>query len=261
MLTEKMKRIDYLTHVIDRDRYVVAAGIQAVESSINARAWTTTGRGPYQWDDDDYRKEFGVWMNEVYRVMDVLRKVSLDKTDCTTDEIKVRAARKAALEIIETPHHHHREMVAGDLGLFDPSVAEIAKLRNELKEVQAKLKQYEPETDHAYCNKCGYYGPVIDDGRHNRRDGTQCNYSICKREPLKEITPEMRQIYLGILVMICHAHGDDGIDPSDLIKRLQSLLVFDLVIDICQSAFERGLIEYNSKSFVVAVGAPNYGIT
>lgn len=260
MLTEKMKRIDHLTHVVDRDRYVVAAGITAVESAVRARQWVLQGRGPYEWDDDDYRKEFGIWMEEVYRVMDVLRKVSFDKTDCTTDETKIIAARNAAYEIIKAPIQH-REMIAADLGLFDPTIPEITRLRNELKEARDMLKQYEPENNLGYCRICGYCGPVENDGVHLRDDGSKCNYLITKHEPVRELTPEMRPVFLETLVMVCKAHGDKGIDPNDLIRRLQRLMTFDIVIDICQTALERGRIDFNKDAFVIAVEPIKYEIT
>lgn len=259
MLTEKMKRIDHLTHVIDRDRYVVAAGITAVESAVRARQWVLQGRGPYEWDDDDYRKEFGLWTEEVYRTMDILRKVSFDKTDCTTDEAKTNAARKAAYEIIRAPIQH-REMIAADLGLFDPSVSEITRLRNELKEARDKLKQYEPIEDLGCCRICGHCGPVENNGYHLRDDGSPCNYLIVKHEPVKELTPEMRPVFIETLVMICKAYGDKGIDPNDLIRRLQRLMTFDIVIDICQTALERGRIDFNKDAFVIAVEPISYGL-
>lgn len=260
MLTEKMKRIDHLTHVVDRDRYVVSAGINAVETAVRARQWVLQGRGPYEWDDDDYRKEFGIWMEEVYRVMDVLRKVSFNKTDCTTDEAKINEARKAAYEIVRAPIQH-REMIAADLGLFDPTISEITRLQNELKEARDKLKQYEPIEDLAYCNRCGYCGPVPENGIHDRPEGTQCHYTAGKREPVKTLTPEMRLVFLETLVMVCKAHGDKGIDPNDLIRRLQSLMTFDIVIDICQTALERGRIDFNQNALVIAVEPISYETT
>src|SRR3546814_11363092 len=53
------EEIERLMHVIDRDRYVVAAGIVELTNSIRGRRWICEGRGPYEWGDEEYQLEFG----------------------------------------------------------------------------------------------------------------------------------------------------------------------------------------------------------
>jgi len=250
LLKEVVSKIEHLEHVIDRDRYVVAAGIKSVETSIKAREWTLTGRGPYEWDDDDYRKEFGIWMDETYSSLAILRKVAWDKSDCTTDSEKIDRARKAALEIMKRPLGH-REMIAADIGLFDPRDSEIVKLKNQLLEAQIELTKYKPNYDNGFCNKCGYFGKVEGQGFHQRPNGTDCHYQIVKTIPVDKLTSEFINISIETTVMMCKALG--SIDPNLLISTLQQRMKFDCVIEVLQCALERNQISYNPDGFVVAV--------
>jgi hypothetical protein len=108
---------DHLRHVIDRDRYIVAACIGQIERACRGREWTLEGRGPYEWDDDDYRKEFGIWLEDVLASLEPLRKVAWDKSDCDNSEARVIAAKEAASEMLKRPHGP-REMIAADIGYF-----------------------------------------------------------------------------------------------------------------------------------------------
>jgi len=250
LLEKEKEEVARLTHVIDRDRYIVAAGIVAIETSLKARSWTLEGRGPYEWDDDDYRKEFGIWMTEVYNTTDILHRVSFDKTDCTTDPERIQAARNAAQEIIKQPIRH-REMIAADLGLFDVRDAEIAKLKHQLFEVQTELAKYKPNYNNGFCNKCGYFGEVVDNGNHKRPDGSDCPYLIAKTIPVDKLTPEFINISIETIVMMCKALG--SIDPNVLITTLQQRMKYELVIEVLQLGIERGKITYNLNGFIVAV--------
>lgn len=124
-----------LMHVIDRDRYVVAAGIVEITNSIRARRWICEGRGPYEWDDDEYQKEFGAALDEVETVLGILGIISFDKTDCTRDEKLVAEARAAGIELVRQwktrKAERMRPMLASDIGLevIDPRDAEIARLK------------------------------------------------------------------------------------------------------------------------------------
>ena len=250
LLEKERAEVARLMHVIDRDRYVVAAAITAIETSVRSRAWTLEGRGPYEWDDDDYRKEFGLWMNEVYSTMDILRKISFDKTDCTTDPDRVKAARDAAKEILKQPLGH-RDMIVADLGLFDKRDSEITKLKNQLLEAQNELVKYKPNYNNGFCNKCGYFGEVVDSGNHNRPDGSDCPYLITKTTPVDKLTPEFINISIETIVMMCKALG--SIDPNVLIAALQQRMKFDCVIEVLQLAIERGKITYNPDGFIIAI--------
>lgn len=88
-----------LQHVIDRDRYVAAACLGAIEKVLSSRAHLAEpGRGSYEWDDERYQQEFGLALDEIKEALWPLRRLAKDKTDCATDPDKVVAARAAGHE-------------------------------------------------------------------------------------------------------------------------------------------------------------------
>ena len=91
--------VERLTHVIDRDRYAAAACVGAIEHVLHARRWLReAGRGSYAYDDERYQEEFGLAFDEIQEALRPMRALSKDKTDCTRDEDKVKAARAAGAE-------------------------------------------------------------------------------------------------------------------------------------------------------------------
>lgn len=102
--------VERLTHVIDRDRYAAAACVSAIEHVLHTRRWLReAGRGSYAYDDERYQEEFGLAFDEIQEALRPMRALSKDKTDCTRDEDKVKAARAAgakkfaALAALATP--------------------------------------------------------------------------------------------------------------------------------------------------------------
>ncbi len=159
--------VDHLMHVIDRDRYVVAHGVVAVENEIRGREWLLTGRGPYEWDDDDYRKEFGDALEAIRDAMEPLRKVGWDKSDCTRITERVIAAKEAAAEMLKRPIGP-REMINADL-FGDPRDKQIEALIEQLREAREALKVLcdlpivendAPNTLH--LSSGSYQGPAVD---------------------------------------------------------------------------------------------------
>ncbi|MFC4255423.1 hypothetical protein GRI97_08280 [Altererythrobacter xixiisoli] len=107
---------DRLMHVIDRDRYIVAAVMTGIQAAINGRYWLSGGRGPYEYDDDRYQQEFGAALNEIEGAMQPLGVVAFDKADCATGPAKVEAAKQAAIAYLKRPQKR-REIIAADLGI------------------------------------------------------------------------------------------------------------------------------------------------
>jgi len=88
-----------LAHVIDRDRYIVAAALQDINGVLHSyNHLAEPGRGSYAWDDDRYQAEFGNALDALKRALAPLSLMAADKSDCTTDPEKVAAARKAGKE-------------------------------------------------------------------------------------------------------------------------------------------------------------------
>lgn len=118
--------VQRLMHVIDRDRYVVAACLGQINAAIDGRVWLLEGRGPYEWDDDRYREEFGDALKSIREAAQPLSIVAWDKSDCTRIEERVKAARHAARELLAKPIGP-RAMIAADV-FGDPRDAEIERL-------------------------------------------------------------------------------------------------------------------------------------
>lgn len=83
-----------LRAVIERDR----TGYSRMVTSLRAHATRWSGvassRGPYEWDDDDYFKEFGRCLAELRTIADRAEKKTHanDWTDCPTTQAGVDAA-------------------------------------------------------------------------------------------------------------------------------------------------------------------------
>lgn len=98
--------VEALRHALDRDRYVVAACVGAIRKALDGRRWLReAGRGRYAYDDDRYQREFGLAFDEIVEAMRPLSAVAIDKTNCTTDPDKVKAARDAGADAFAALAH------------------------------------------------------------------------------------------------------------------------------------------------------------
>jgi hypothetical protein len=86
-----------LAGVLERERTAAMRLGNAIHGEVNARQWAVESRGPYAWDDDEYRKEFG-------RALDAIEKLvaqflaatgARDLTDCPQSQAEVDKARAA----------------------------------------------------------------------------------------------------------------------------------------------------------------------
>ncbi|WP_257556494.1 hypothetical protein [Sphingobium sp. CFD-2] len=96
---QEVREVERLMHVIDRDRYAAAACVNAIEFVLHTRRWLReAGRGSYAYDDERYQEEFGLAFDEIQEALHPLRRLARDKSDCTRDEEKAKAARVAGAE-------------------------------------------------------------------------------------------------------------------------------------------------------------------
>lgn len=109
-----MVAIERLMHVLDRDRYVVAYCLGLIETAVRGREWLLEGRGPYEWDDDRYREEFGDAIRSIREAAQPLKIVAWDKADCTRIEERVNAAKLAARALLARPAAP-RSMIATEI--------------------------------------------------------------------------------------------------------------------------------------------------
>jgi hypothetical protein len=63
---EEQKRAKVCVACVSERRYRDA--LNAILTEIKARAWLREGRGPYEWNDDDYRREAGWCMDAVRKI-------------------------------------------------------------------------------------------------------------------------------------------------------------------------------------------------
>jgi hypothetical protein len=82
---------------LERDRSIVAVGVERVTKAIEGRAWLReAGRGSYAYNDDRYQQEFGGALDEIEVALAPLRKVARDWSNCSTDAAEIKAARALA---------------------------------------------------------------------------------------------------------------------------------------------------------------------
>jgi hypothetical protein len=142
--TSADEEVERLQHVLDRDRYIVAAGTTAIQQAISGRLWLFEGRGHYDWDDDRYRAEFKDALQAIEAALTPLKLVAWDKSDCTRIEERVVAARQAAQDMLRSDPGP-REMIGGDLGLPDALADAEAKLTEAVEALRGLLKGVGPK--------------------------------------------------------------------------------------------------------------------
>lgn len=91
-----LPEIKRLQAIIERDRTEVSKGVVAMRNVLQGREWLTEGRGPYEWNDDNWYKEFAAASDEMYEALKPLEKIAADLSDSPKTQIEVDAARRAA---------------------------------------------------------------------------------------------------------------------------------------------------------------------
>lgn len=59
------QEVERLKDVLHRDRSGLAAALAEVWRTAGGYAWVAEGRGPYAWDDEEYRAEMGRMVREI----------------------------------------------------------------------------------------------------------------------------------------------------------------------------------------------------
>ena len=60
--------------------------INGVRQELDAKAWMFEGRGPYQWDDDQYREEAGRTFDTIRKVVEEAVKPSRERYDAVLND-------------------------------------------------------------------------------------------------------------------------------------------------------------------------------
>lgn len=64
----KDAQIEHLKDVLHRDRSGLASALAHVRQIVGGYEWATTSRGPYKYDDDEYKREFGRCIDQISTV-------------------------------------------------------------------------------------------------------------------------------------------------------------------------------------------------
>lgn len=115
-----IRKLDAVGEQLEFDRTAVAAGITAIKKTVDGRYWLTEGRGPYEWNDDNWHKEFRYAALEILAAVEPLATIAANWKGCpqTTDE--VAKARIDLKERIAALTAERDALLAGNRGHGQP---------------------------------------------------------------------------------------------------------------------------------------------
>jgi hypothetical protein len=87
-----------LSAIIERDRADVAEALTAVRNVLGGYDWLAHSRGPYAYDDDRWKEEFGRAWDAVHEALKPLDRIAGDLTDCPKTTAEARIARQIPRE-------------------------------------------------------------------------------------------------------------------------------------------------------------------
>lgn len=90
-----LQRIKEAEAANELDRSRIPKAISALNVAVRSRDWVLEGRGPDEWDDDDYRAEFSEWVEEVSEAVKLFVHIAADWHGCPIDPTEIRHARAA----------------------------------------------------------------------------------------------------------------------------------------------------------------------
>ena len=128
-----------LRELLEHDRSQVALHITAIIKAVKSRDWLTEGRGPYEWNDDNWHKEFAAAATEILEAAEPLERIAADWTECSRKNEDVVQARinlkadNAALRL-ELERERNPAKVQAVLDLL----AERDKLKAQIASAEAK---------------------------------------------------------------------------------------------------------------------------
>lgn len=125
-------RILELSQQLEYDRTQVADCLSKANKAIDGRYWLTEGRGPYEWNDDNWHKEFFAAAVEIKTALAPLTKIASSWKDCPQTGEEVAQARidlKARLAFVEDqlrreyPNHMNAILSPSETRLADIDAA------------------------------------------------------------------------------------------------------------------------------------------
>lgn len=122
---EREARIKQLEDAIRTEQTGLAQALSDILQTVDGYSWVTEGRGPYAYNDDEYKAEMGRMLEAVKNIAKpALNKAGLDATNVLNNRLR------------ELPSNGERE-------------GEVQRLREVLKNVMSKIEQVIPKTVNA----------------------------------------------------------------------------------------------------------------
>lgn len=142
LIPTESDEIRRLKAVIERQRTYAARWLDRIKAEIERWTEMAIGRGPYEWDDDRYRAEFGKALRAIRSASERAARdlKTLDFTDCPgtygevvaalsasrlMDTLRQRVARALALQDFKERHEATEHAPHGGDGNFAASVEEL----------------------------------------------------------------------------------------------------------------------------------------
>jgi len=120
---------DALGEQLEHDRTLVADCVTAATKAVQMRDWLTEGRGPYEWNDDNWHKEFYAAATEFLTAIEPMRKVAADWSGCPKD---AEAVAKARLDL-QAEHHRRGIAIIHWTGIARAHLCRAEKAEGEIK--------------------------------------------------------------------------------------------------------------------------------
>ena len=107
---------------LEYDRTAVAVCLTSANKAIDMRHWLTEGRGPYEWNDDNWHKEFTAAAIEIKDALTPLTEIAANWKDCpqTTEQVaQARIDLKAKVAELEAERDRLRDTIQSARILLD----------------------------------------------------------------------------------------------------------------------------------------------
>jgi len=97
-----MERVEVLERQNEVDRQVISIVAADLLRTISSREWMSEGRGPYEWDDDDYQREFGEACSELRRSIKLTKHIANNWDNTPKAQEVWQACRSEAQKLVES---------------------------------------------------------------------------------------------------------------------------------------------------------------
>ena len=92
-IAEIEKRVSEMGQQMEFDRTAIADCMTKALKAVDGRHWLTEGRGPYEWDDENWHKEFYAAAIEIREALAPLAKIAANWKDCPRTNTEIAQAR------------------------------------------------------------------------------------------------------------------------------------------------------------------------